>query len=54
MMDVDWLTAPPEHEEEQDPKRIYGVVTGRVINMIDPNKRASCRAAAIPCRRRDT
>lgn len=34
---VDWLSDPPETEEEEDePKRVYGVVTGRVINLIDP------------------
>ncbi len=33
---VDWLSAPPEQDEEEEPKRIYGVVTGRVINLIDP------------------
>jgi uncharacterized protein involved in type VI secretion and phage assembly len=32
---VDWLSAPPEEDEEQQPKRFYGVVTGRVINLMD-------------------
>lgn len=32
---ADWLRDPPE-TEEQEPKRFYGVTTGRVINMIDP------------------
>jgi hypothetical protein len=32
----DWLTDPPEiEEEESEPKRFYGVVTGRVINLMD-------------------
>ncbi|MGI9073239.1 MAG: phage baseplate assembly protein V [Bryobacteraceae bacterium] len=30
---VDWL---PETKEEEQPKRMYGVVTGRVINLLDP------------------
>ncbi len=32
---VDWLADPPEPDEEQEPKRFYGVVTGRVINLMD-------------------
>jgi hypothetical protein len=32
---VDWLADPPEPDEEQEPKRFYGVVSGRVINLID-------------------
>jgi hypothetical protein len=31
---IDWLTDPPEDEES--PKRFYGVTTGRVINLLDP------------------
>jgi hypothetical protein len=31
---LDWLTAPDDDEEH--PKRFYGVVTGRVINPLDP------------------
>jgi uncharacterized protein involved in type VI secretion and phage assembly len=32
---ADWLTDPPPADDEQEPKRIYGVVTGRVINLMD-------------------
>jgi uncharacterized protein involved in type VI secretion and phage assembly len=32
---VDWLSDPPEEDDDQDPKRFYGVVTGRVINLVD-------------------
>jgi uncharacterized protein involved in type VI secretion and phage assembly len=32
---VDWLSDPPEDDDDQDPKRFYGVVTGRVINLMD-------------------
>jgi uncharacterized protein involved in type VI secretion and phage assembly len=32
---VDWLSDPPEPDDEQEPKRFYGVVTGRVINLVD-------------------
>jgi len=32
---VDWLSAPPEDDDEKEPKRFYGVVTGRVINLMD-------------------
>lgn len=32
---VDWLSDPPDPDDEQEPKRFYGVVTGRVINLMD-------------------
>jgi uncharacterized protein involved in type VI secretion and phage assembly len=35
-MSANWLSEPPDDQVEKEPKRIYGVVTGRVINMIDP------------------
>jgi uncharacterized protein involved in type VI secretion and phage assembly len=35
MVSVDWLADPPEQDEEEEPKRFYGVVTGRVINLVD-------------------
>lgn len=36
---VDWLADPPDNEEEEnEPKRFYGVVTGRVINLMDTMK----------------
>jgi uncharacterized protein involved in type VI secretion and phage assembly len=33
---MDWPFDAPDVEDEQEPKRIYGVVTGRVINLVDP------------------
>ncbi len=35
MVSVDWLSSPPEQDEEDEPKRFYGVVTGRVIDIVD-------------------
>jgi type VI secretion system (T6SS) baseplate-like injector VgrG len=32
---LDFLSDPPELDDEEEPKRFYGVVTGRVINLID-------------------
>ncbi len=32
----DWLSEPPETDDEKEPKRFYGVVTGTVINPLDP------------------
>jgi len=32
---LDWLSDPPPPDDEQEPKRIFGVVTGRVINLMD-------------------
>lgn len=33
---ADWLSEPPVTDDESEPKRFYGVTTGRVINLIDP------------------
>jgi hypothetical protein len=35
-VDFDWLTAPDDEDDEQKPKRFYGVTTGTVINILDP------------------
>jgi hypothetical protein len=32
----DWPFAAPDQEDEDEPKKFYGVTTGRVINLIDP------------------
>ena len=45
---VDWI---PEPQEEEQPKRIYGVVTGRVINLLDPMMLVRSRAGAGGMRR---
>lgn len=33
---ADWLSEPQLADPEHEPKRFYGVTTGRVVNMIDP------------------
>ena len=33
---IDWLADPPETDEEGEPKRFYGVATGKVIDLVDP------------------
>ncbi len=33
---LDWLSQPPDTDDEEEPKRFYGVTVGTVINLVDP------------------
>jgi phage baseplate assembly protein gpV len=33
---LDWLSQPPDTDDEEEPKRFYGVTVGTVINLADP------------------